>query len=336
MDKEKNTSLTETSPSDENKIILLRIEESESVDRETLIKKLVIDESLEKCSLLGISKMDQPRKKYLLVPASLMEFGETQKQLMQEDDNYQREFMCTLEHNGKNYFVYKPAAPRNKKWVKARVLLDGILSMSIGRILTLIVSYFVLFELITTIASAFTEENTRSGLLFAAISLVSLVLGLISTDCCQAWYKYHGMVGYWKYYNEPRVVEQSSYPKEFVRAEVTRVVRTRVKGTKLYIEGYRIIAGRCKRHFMSRLTEIQYLDAEKKTGVLFYWFKGADNMFEESRHIDGFCVLKWDKTTGSINELGGWYAGIKSQSLGRVHFRRISKEEYQALKNIVF
>ena len=63
MDKEKNTSLTETSPSDENKIILLRIEESESVDRETLIKKLVIDESLEKCSLLGISKMDQPRKK---------------------------------------------------------------------------------------------------------------------------------------------------------------------------------------------------------------------------------------------------------------------------------
>lgn len=102
MDKEKNTSLTETSPSDENKIILLRIEESESVDRETLIKKLVIDESLEKCSLLGISKMDQPRKKYLLVPASLMEFGETQKQLMQEDDNYQREFMCTLEHNGKN------------------------------------------------------------------------------------------------------------------------------------------------------------------------------------------------------------------------------------------
>lgn len=264
MDKEKNTSLTETSPSDENEIILLRIEESESVDRETLIKKLVIDESLEKCSLLGISKMDQPRKKYLLVPASLMEFGETQKQLMQEDDNYQREFMCTLEHNGKNYFVYKPAAPRNKKWVKARVLLDGILSMSIGRILALIVSYFVLFELITTIASAFTEENTRSGLLFAAISLVSLVLGLISTDCCQAWYKYHGMVGYWKYYNEPRVVEQSSYPKEFVRAEVTRVVRTRFKGTKLYIEGYRIIAGRCKRHFMSRLTEIQYLDAEKR------------------------------------------------------------------------
>lgn len=59
-------------------------------------------------------------------------------------------------------------------------------------------------------------------------------------------------------------------------------------------------------------------------------------MFEESRHIDGFCALKWDKTTGSINELGGWYAGIKSQSLGRVHFRRISKEEYQALKNIVF
>lgn len=64
MDKEKNTSLTETSPSDENKIILLRIEESESVDRETLIKKLVIDESLEKCSLLGISKMDQPRNNY--------------------------------------------------------------------------------------------------------------------------------------------------------------------------------------------------------------------------------------------------------------------------------
>lgn len=316
---------------DKDKILLVNTNDSIVNTVDELAKHLDCPKNIKCVNPEKLVDLTNNYSKFILVPLNLMAVGQVQKYLMQEDNEYRREFFGTIDYKDTRCFVYKPAS-LIKKQSSARKVMDSFLSMSIGRIVTLLFSYFVIFELITIIASRFPSAAVHSNWFSVLISIVSLILGLIGTDCCQAWLKYHSLVGYWKYYNEPKVTSET-YPEEYVRADSTRIVRTRFKGTNLYIEGYRIIDGKCRKHFSSKLTEIQYLDAEKKTGILFYWFKGLEHDFGEG-YIDGFCTLQWDKSSGYINELKGYYAGIKSQSLGRVFFRRIGLKEYDAFMKI--
>lgn len=168
------------------------------------------------------------------------------------------------------------------------------------------------------------------------ITALSLVLGLLGTDVVQAMIKYRRIVGYWIYYNEPKVfdIARQSETENDVHHEMTRLVRTKLTGDTLYVQCYRIIGGKCSKLSSSKVTEMQYLDVDKKSGILFYWFKGANVFWGEGSNIDGFCALQWDSSNGKVDELKGWYAGIKSRCLGKIHFRRCSKREFYSLINI--
>ena len=316
---------------DDGKILLVNTAQAVVNSVEELSEHLDCPKNIKFVNPEDLVSFPHAHSKFLLVPVKLMALGKVQKCLMQEDNEYRREFLGTIEFRNTSYFVYKPASA-NEKHSSVKRIMDSFLNMSIGRIVTLLLSYFVIFELITALVSMFPHAVFRSNWFSVIISIVSLMLGLIGTDWCQARLKYHSLVGYWKYYDEPKATSDT-YPSAYVRADATRIVRTRFKGNNLYIEGYRIIDGKCRKHFSSKLTEIQYLDAEKKTGILFYWFKGLEQGFGDG-YIDGFCALQWDKSSGCINELKGYYAGIKSESLGGVFFRRISQQEYDAFKKI--
>lgn len=81
--------------------------------------------------------------KFLLVPVKLMALGKVQKCLMQEDNEYRREFLGTIDFRNTSYFVYKPASV-NEKHSSVKRIMDSFLNMSIGRIVALLLSYFVI------------------------------------------------------------------------------------------------------------------------------------------------------------------------------------------------
>lgn len=286
-----------------------------------------------------IANMTGTGTKYMLVPSALMEIGYVQEQIMLSDMDHKRKFHGVLEHEGICYYVYLPAHERKDRLQAIKGLWDIAMGISFGRIITIILSYFALFEFFVFIHSLIMEDSSpiaSNSATSTLITALSLVLGLLGTDVVQAMIKYRRIVGYWIYYNEPKVfdIARQSETENDVHHEMTRLVRTKLTGDTLYVQCYRIIGGKCSKLSSSKVTEMQYLDVDKKSGILFYWFKGANVFWGEGSNIDGFCALQWDSSNGKVDELKGWYAGIKSRCLGKIHFRRCSKKEFYSLINI--
>ena len=81
-------------------------------------------------------------------------------------------------------------------------------------------------------------------------------------------------------------------------------------------------------------TKILATDIESCNGNLIYWYTGTVNIHTNAS-ITGIAVLEWNIEAKSkqINSMSGWYLGAASKEIGAIKYTRISKEEFDYIKN---
>ena len=81
-------------------------------------------------------------------------------------------------------------------------------------------------------------------------------------------------------------------------------------------------------------TKILATSIESCNGNLIYWYTGTVNIHTNAG-ITGIAVLEWniESQNKQINSMSGWYLGAASKEIGALKYTRISKEEFDYIKN---
>ena len=128
---------------DDGKILLVNTAQAVVNSVEELSEHLDCPKNIKFVNPEDLVSFPHAHSKFLLVPVKLMALGKVQKCLMQEDNEYRREFLGTIDFRKTSYFVYKPASV-NEKHSSAKRIMDRFFNMSIGRIVALLLSYSVI------------------------------------------------------------------------------------------------------------------------------------------------------------------------------------------------
>ena len=134
------------------------------------------------------------------------------------------------------------------------------------------------------------------------------------------------IVGYWRYNSSAVSGRDMTQQHDF-----SRIVEISSKNGMLFFNGW-ICADSTIPLFNS--TKSICTKLEEQNGSVVYWYTGSVNL-NTNAAITGVAVLEWnvDSQNKQINKISGWYLGSASKEIGTLTYTRITKEEFDYLRN---
>ena len=160
----------------------------------------------------------------------------------------------------------------------------------------------------------------------AGIVLCILILVLLMRKYFLNKIPLSNTIGYWKYYSSAVSGLDPNQMHDFLRlAEIYQ----NSEGLHLKIW---IGSDFTTPYVIS--TKILTTSNDCLNGSLIYWYTGTVNI-QTNASITGVAVLEWniESKNKQINSMRGWYLGSASKEIGALVYTRISKEEFNYIKN---
>ncbi len=138
--------------------------------------------------------------------------------------------------------------------------------------------------------------------------------------------KLSNVIGYWRYNSSAVSGRDINQQHDF-----SRIVEISASNGMLVFNGW-ICADSTMPLFKS--TKSICTKTEEQNGSVVYWYTGSVNL-KSNAAITGVAVLEWnvENENKQINKISGWYLGSASKEIGTLTYTRISKEEFDYLRN---
>ena len=136
----------------------------------------------------------------------------------------------------------------------------------------------------------------------------------------------HPAEGYWRY-NAAAVSGQDPNQAH----DFTRIVEIKRRGGMLHFDGWL-----CSKFIypLFSSTKSSITPPDVLNGSIVYWYTGTVNISTNAA-ITGVAVVEWnvENEYKQINKMNGWYLGSASKEIGTLSYTRITKAEFDYVKN---
>ena len=208
-----------------------------------------------------------------------------------------------------------------KKYVVHESFNDSLLKN--GQVVELIIKG-VIFVILLAALWFVTRVNKNPIAAAAALSgYIAAVYFAIKT--LKSYFTTRSIVGYWKYYSKPDTVQN-----ETQQYHIPRVVEIRHKEGRLHLDIY------TPRGTIQAVSDEAYLYSPGSSwGQFTYKYHTPNN---NNVDVEGFAILGWYRRNSlcRINKMTGNYFGRRTRDTGSFTFFRISKNEFEDIKNSRF
>lgn len=160
-------------------------------------------------------------------------------------------------------------------------------------------------------------------------SVLAALFFFLTSKTFRNWLHFYSIKGYWKY----TAVSDENELDTFHRYHVPRLVYIETRDNELHVTGW--IADNQTVFFQS--TQALMSTLGERNGKFVYWYETVDHNATGAR-ASGIVTLKWTlpHPADKITSMHGKYIGDTTKDIGSCTFVRISKNEFDRIKELDF